>query len=423
MGRAPTAPPLLKSRQACLKALLSFNVLDQDILMPELAKPLIKPARPFFSSGPCAKRPGWRPEVLNGAFVGRSHRSTEGRSRLKHAIELTKEVLRLPEGYEVAIVPGSDTGAFEMALWNLLGPRGVDILAWDVFGRIWLRDAIDELKLSDVRTFEAEPGLLPNLAAADFARDVVFTWNGTTTGVKVPNASWIPHDREGLTFCDATSALFAEDIDLAKLDVMAFSWQKVLGGEAAHGMLVLSPRALERLASYRSSWPVPKIFRLTNKDGIVGDVFEGVTINTPSMLCVEDYVGALHWVRDIGGIAATIARARDNAAVLREWIARTSWALPLARDVSTWSNTAVTLRFAEEGRQDHQQLLRLQSEMTALLEREKAAYDVGAYRGMPPGLRIWSGATVEKVDLVRLLPWLEWSHAKSLRDIGLRPYG
>ena len=272
--------------------------------MSQNPKPETKPAQPFFSSGPCAKRPGWRPDMLGNALVGRSHRSSDGRKRLKLAIDLTREALRLPPGYEAAIVPGSDTGALELAMWNLLGPRGVDVLAWDVFGRNWVRDVVEELKLPDVRQFEAEPGHLPDVAKVDFSRDVIFTWNGTTTGVRVPDGNWIPDDRSGLTFCDATSALLAEDIDITKIDVLTYSWQKALGGEAAHGMLILSPRALDRLGAYRPSWPVPKLFRLTNKDGILRDVFEGVTINTPSMLCVEDYLDVLGWVKEIGGIEA-----------------------------------------------------------------------------------------------------------------------
>jgi phosphoserine aminotransferase len=383
--------------------------------MPEPQKPKHKPDRPFFSSGPCAKRPGWRPDVLADALVGRSHRSADGRARLKLAIAETHEALRLPPGYVTAIVPGSDTGAFELAMWNLLGPRGVDILAWDVFGRIWLRDAIDELRLLDIRTFEAEPGHLPDLGQADFSRDVIFTWNGTTTGVRVSDGAWIPDDRSGLTFCDATSALFAEEIDIRKIDVLTYSWQKALGGEAAHGMLILSPRALARLEAHRPSWPVPKVFRLTNRDGIPHDVFEGVTINTPSMLCVEDYLDSLAWVKDIGGLDATIARARVNAAVLYDWIEKTPWLAPLAVDPVTRSNTSVAMRFAAPdllaaGDAAAQNVAR---EMVRLLEAEHAAFDIGAYRGMPPGLRIWCGTTVETADIKRLLPWLEWAYAEA----------
>jgi phosphoserine aminotransferase len=353
--------------------------------------------------------------VLGNALTGRSHRSADGRTRLKLAIARTREILRLPPGYEVAIVPGSDTGAFELAMWNLLGERGVDVLAWDVFGRNWLRDVLEELKLPDVRTYDAEPGHLPDLASVDFSRDVIFTWNGTTTGVRVPDGSWIPDGRTGLTFSDATSALFAEDVDLSKIDVLTYSWQKALGGEAAHGMLVLSPRALDRLGSYRPPWPVPKLFRLTNKDRIIRDVFEGVTLNTPSMLCVEDYLDALAWAENIGGLEATIARARANASVLYEWIARTSWIAPLACDPRTRSQTSVAMRFAEPELLEagESAALEVMRDMVRLLEAEQAAFDIGAYRGMPAGLRIWCGTTVETADIVALLPWLGWAYAQS----------
>jgi phosphoserine aminotransferase len=327
----------------------------------------------------------------------------------------TRGILRLPPGYEVAIVPGSDTGAFELAMWNLLGARGVDVLAWDVFGRNWLRDATAELKLQDLRTFEAEAGHLPDLGKVDFSRDVLFTWNGTTTGVRVPNADWIPDDREGLVICDATSALFAEEIDLRKIDVLTYSWQKALGGEGAHGMLIMSPRALDRLASYRPPWPVPKLFRLTNSDGILRDVFEGVTLNTPSMLCVEDYLDALQWAESIGGLDATVARARANSSALYEWIARTAWVAPLAVDAATRSHTSVAMRFAEPALVTAGEAVRLDvmRGMVRLLEAEGAAFDIAAYRGMPAGLRIWCGTTVETGDIVALLPWLEWAYAEA----------
>ncbi|RUP09696.1 phosphoserine transaminase [Hyphomicrobium sp.] len=383
--------------------------------MSEPAKPKTKPARPFFSSGPCVKRPGWTPDALSGALTGRSHRSADGRERLKLAVERTRSILRLPPGYEAAIVPGSDTGAFELAMWNLLGERGTDVLAWDVFGRNWLRDATAELKLSDLRTFEAEPGYLPDLGKVDFSRDVLFTWNGTTTGVKVPDGDWIPDDRQGLVICDATSALFAEAIDLRKIDVLTYSWQKALGGEGAHGMLIVSPRALERLASYRPPWPVPKLFRLTNKDGILRDVFEGVTINTPSMLCVEDYLDALSWAEGLGGIEATVARARATASILYDWIERTPWVAPLAADPRTRSQTSVAMRFAEPALVNASEDVRLDVMRTLvrLLEAEGSAFDIAAYRGMPAGLRVWCGTTVESQDIAELLPWLEWGYAKA----------
>ena len=384
-------------------------------------KPKTKPSRPFFSSGPCVKRPGWSPAALSSALTGRSHRSVEGRERLKLATTLTHEVLRVPKGYEVAILPGSDTGAVELAMWNLLGPRDVDVLAWDVFGRNWLRDVVEELKLPGARIMDAEPGRLPDLSKVDFSHDVIFTWNGTTTGVKVPNADWIPADRQGLTICDATSALMGEDIDLTKIDVLTYSWQKAFGGEGAHGMAIMSPRALERLATYRPAWPVPKLFRMTSKDGINRDVFQGVTLNTPSMLCVEDYLDGLRWAQGIGGIDATIARTRANAAALYGWIERTPWVEPLAVDPRTRSQTSVAMRFAEPDvlALSEPQGLALLRDMVQLLAADEAAFDIAAYRGMPLGLRIWCGATVETADIVDLLPWLDWAYAQARRKSGL----
>ncbi|WP_041320462.1 phosphoserine transaminase [Hyphomicrobium denitrificans] len=384
-------------------------------------KPKNKPNRPFFSSGPCAKRPGWRPDALSNALTGRSHRSAEGRERLKLAITLTHEVLRVPEGYKVALLPGSDTGAVELAMWNLLGARGVDVLAWDVFGRVWLRDVAEELKLPDARTMDAEPGHLPDLSKVDFSRDVIFTWNGTTTGVCVPDAKWIPDNRQGLTICDATSALMGQAIDLNKIDVLTYSWQKAFGAEAAHGMAIMSPRALERLASYTPPWPIPRLFRIKNKGEIVHDVFEGVTINTPSMLCVEDYLDALNWVREIGGIDATIARTHANAQALYSWIDRTPWVEALPIDPRTRSETSVAIRFVEPDVMalGEAKALAVQREMVRLLESEKAALDIGAYRGMPIGLRIWCGPTVEEADLLDLLPWLDWAYAEARRKNGL----
>jgi len=384
-------------------------------------KPKTRPNRPFFSSGPCAKRPGWSPNALNKALTGRSHRSVDGRERLKLATTLSHEVLRVPEGYEVAILPGSDTGAVELAMWNLLGPRPVDVLAWDVFGRSWLRDVVEELELPGARMMEAEPGHLPDLSKVDFSHDVIFTWNGTTTGVKVPNAEWIPPDRQGLTICDATSALMGEDIDLAKIDVLTYSWQKAFGGEGAHGMAVMSPRALERLAAYRPAWPIPKLFRIASKDGINRDVFQGVTLNTPSMLCVEDYLDGLRWAQGVGGIDATIARTRANAAALYGWIERTPWVEPLPVDPRTRSQTSVAMRFAAPDvlALGEPQGLILLRDMVRLLEAERAAFDIAAYRGMPLGLRIWCGPTVETADILDLLPWLDWAYAEARRKSGL----
>lgn len=377
-------------------------------------KPLQKPTRPFFSSGPCCKRPGWATSALDRALVGRSHRSRDGRALLKAAIDATRQVLQVPAGYEIAILPGSDTGAFEIAMWNLLGPRGVDVFAWEVFGRIWMKDAVEELRIADLRTFDADWGSLPDLSKADFSRDVLFTWNGTTTGVKVPNTDWIPDDRAGLTFADATSGVFAQPIDLRKIDVLTYSWQKALGGEAAHGIAIFSPRAMERLASNRPSWPVPKLFRLTNQNGVMHDVFEGVTINTPSLLCVEDYLDALRWVEELGGLKGTVARADANAKVIYDWAERTPWVELLAKDPATRSNTAVCMRFADPDilARGADAGLSFSTAMVDLLEREGAAFDIASYRGVPAGFRIWTGTTVEKADLETLVGWLEWAYAE-----------
>jgi len=379
--------------------------------MSSPAKPANRPANPNFSSGPCAKRPGWTPDALRSALVGRSHRSTAGKARLKRAIDETHALLGLPHDYRVAIVPGSDTGAFEMALWNFLGARGVDVLAWEDFGRRWVTDIVGELKLADARVLAADYGHLPDLGAVDFDRDVVFTWNGTASGVRVPDGKWIAADRAGLTIADATSALFAQPIDWAKVDVATFSWQKILGGEAAHGMIVLSPRAIQRLVEYRPSWPIPKLFRLMNADRLDVGIFEGVTINTPSMLCVEDYLDTLAWAKGIGGLAALLRRADENAAVLFDWIERTAWIANLAIDAPTRSNTSVCLRFTDvPGGEEAER--RIADGMVALLAKEGVGYDIGAYRTAPPGLRIWCGATVERADIEALVPWLEWAYGE-----------
>ena len=370
--------------------------------------PAVRPANAQFSSGPCAKIPGWTPDALKNALTGRSHRSGEGKKRLKRAIDLTRAVLDVPADYRIGIVPASDTGAVEMALWSLLGPRGVDMLAWESFGEGWVSDILKQLKLKDVRKFTAAYGKLPDLAQADFSRDVVFTWNGTTSGVRVPDAKWIPADREGLTICDATSAAFAQDMDFSKLDVVTFSWQKVLGGEGAHGVLILSPRAVERLQSYVPPWPLPKIFRLTSGGKLIAGIFEGETINTPSMLCVEDYIVALDWAKALGGLAALRARADANAAVIDRWIAARGFAHHLAQEAATRSNTSVCLTL--DGAED------LPKKMAKLLEKEGVAFDINGYRDAPPGLRIWCGATVETSDLEALLPWLDWAHAKVLAE-------
>ena len=385
--------------------------------MTSFAKPRAKPANPRFSSGPCAKRPGWTSSALSGALTGRSHRSSEGKARLADVIARTKAILKLPEGYEAAIVPASDTGAFEMAMWNLLGARGVDVLSWEIFGRIWLKDAAEELRLKDLRTFEADWGHLPDLAKADFSRDVIFTWNGTTSGVRVPNADWISAKRDGLTLCDATSAVFAQHIDFSKIDVLTYSWQKVLGGEGAHGMLILSPRAFERLKTYEPPWPLPKIFRLKDKGKVLEDVFEGITINTPSMLCVEDYADALSWAENLGGLDALIARADRNAKIIYDFAARSGWLTPLAADPATRSNTSVCLRFSDPdivARGEHA-VEEFLAALVKMLEKEGVAFDIAGYRGVPAGLRIWTGATIETGDLSCLTDWLAWAHG-TLKD-------
>jgi phosphoserine aminotransferase len=367
------------------------------------AKPALRPENPQFSSGPCAKIPGWTPDLLKTASVGRSHRSSEGKARLKEAVTLTREVLEVPAEHRIGIVPASDTGAVEMALWSLLGARGVDILAWESFGEGWVNDVLKQLKLKDVNKHLAPYGELPDLDKVNFSNDVVFTWNGTTSGVRVPDAKWIPADRQGLTICDATSAAFAQELDFSKLDVVTFSWQKVLGGEGAHGVIILSPRAVERLETYVPPWPLPKIFRMTSGGKLNAGIFEGETINTPSMLCVEDYLVALKWAKGLGGLKALRARADANAAVLDGWITASPFAKNLSKQAETKSNTSVC--FSLVGDES------VPKKMAKLLEAEGVAYDIGGYRDAPPGLRVWCGATVETSDLKALLPWLDWAYA------------
>jgi phosphoserine aminotransferase len=373
--------------------------------------PATRPNNPHFSSGPCSKRPGWSLDSLQDAALGRSHRAKIGKTKLKDAIEQTREVLGIPADYKIGIVPASDTGAVEMALWSLLGARGVDMLVWESFGKGWATDVTKQLKLDDVRVMEADYGTLPNLADVDFARDVVFTWNGTTSGVCVPNGDWIPADREGLTICDATSAAFAQPLEWDKLDVTTYSWQKVLGGEAAHGMLILSPRAVERLESYVPAWPLPKIFRLTKGGKLINGIFEGATINTPSMLCVEDYLDALGWAKEIGGLDALIGRANANLAVLEAWAEKTSWVDFLAKDKATRSNSSVCLTIVDEAvvALDADAQAAFAKALVSRLDKEGVAFDIGAYRDAPSGLRIWAGATVEASDLEALTPWLDWA--------------
>ena len=369
-------------------------------------KPQIRPARPFFSSGPCAKPPGWSPSLLCTDALGRSHRGALGKARLQEAIERTHALLRLPADYRLGIVPASDTGAMEIAIWSLLGTRPVTMLAWESFGAGWVTDVAKQLKLN-AEVWTAEYGDLPDLNGIDPMSDIVFTWNGTTSGVRVPNADWIAADRTGLTICDATSAAFAQDIDWAKIDVGTFSWQKALGGEAAHGMLVLSPRAVERLENEPAPRPLPKIFRLTKGGKLIDGVFKGETINTPSMLCVEDWHVALDWAESIGGLSALIARADANAAALDRWVQEADWIEHLARDPAIRSNTSVCLQFADRSNEDANRAR--QKTIAKLLEEEDAAYDVGAYRDAPPGIRIWCGATIDTADIEALGPWLDWA--------------
>jgi phosphoserine aminotransferase len=375
-------------------------------------KPGVRPANPHFSSGPCAKRPGWNLEVLKHAALGRSHRAKIGKSKLKQAIDLTREVLRVPSSHRIAIVPASDTGAVELALWSLLGARSVDMLVWESFGQSWASDAASQLKLKDCRIIRAQYGALPRLNDVDTrTRDVVFTWNGTTSGVRVPNADWIAAEREGLMICDATSAAFAQDLDFAKLDVVTFSWQKALGGEAAHGMLILSPRAVERLERHSPPWPLPKLFQLTKGGKLNEAIFEGETINTPSLLCVEDYLDTLNWAKSIGGLDALFARANANAAALSEWAARTPWVAHLASEPATRSNTSVCLVIAdaEVKARGAEAVARVAKGIASSLEEEGVAFDIGAHRDAPPGLRVWCGATVETSDITALTPWLGWA--------------
>jgi len=367
-----------------------------------LIKPSAKPSNAHFSSGPCAKRPGYRLQSLDTKTLGRSHRSSVGKSALRSVCDETKRLLGLPDDYLVGVVPASDTGAFEMAMWSMLGVRGIDVFGWESFGKGWVSDIVNDLKLNNVNSYEADYGLLPDLSLANGNNDIVFTWNGTTSGVKVPNGEWIPADREGLTFCDATSAVFAMEMPWPKLDVTTYSWQKVLGGEGAHGMIILSPRAVERLESYTPPWPLPKIFKLTKKGKLIEGIFRGETINTPSMLCVADYLDALEWIDSIGGLAGAIARSKANLATIQAFVKKTPWLSFLAQDPSTVSNTSVCLSVDASPEQV--------KDMVKRLETECVAFDIGAYRDAPPGLRIWCGATVQQEDVALLIEWLEWAY-------------
>jgi phosphoserine aminotransferase len=370
-------------------------------------KPTQKPANPNFSSGPCSKRPGYDVSTLDLATLGRSHRAAIGKAALQRVCEETAQVLGLPEGYRVGVVPASDTGAVEMVLWSMLGPRPVDVFSWESFGQGWLTDIVKQLKLEQVNDYGADYGKLPDLNRADPGHDIVFTWNGTTSGVKVPHADWISDGREGLTICDATSAVFAMEMPWQKLDVVTFSWQKVLGGEGAHGMLILSPRAVERLETYTPPWPLPKIFRMTKGGKLIEDIFKGATINTPSMLCVADYLDSLDWVKSIGGVQATVRRSNDNLAVIEQFVATHDWISFVAEDPINRSSTSICLTLSLEADQV--------KKLVKLLDAEGVAYDIGAYRDAPAGLRIWGGATVEKTDLEALMPWLEWGYREVSR--------
>ena len=382
-----------------------------------MQKPVVKPNHPFFSSGPCSKRPGWDLNTLNDAFLGRSHRAKNGKSKLNEVIVKSKEILELPDNYLVGIVPASDTGAIEMAMWSLLGPRAVDVCGWETFGLTWVKDITKQLKLPNVTTHQtSEYGELPDLTKVNFDNDVVFTWNGTTSGVCVPNADWIPENRSGLTICDATSAVFAMDIDFKKLDVITWSWQKVLGGEAAHGMIALSPKAVERLESHEPTWPMPKIFQLAKGKKLDKGIFEGATINTPSLLATEDAIDALNWCKEIGGQKELISRSQANLKVIKDWIDERDWVSFLAKDPNTYSSTSICFKFTHSDfvKLDDENQKKLVKELCSIIEKENAGYDINAYKDAPAGIRIWGGATVESSDIAKLLPWIEWAFFETL---------
>jgi phosphoserine aminotransferase len=382
-----------------------------------MQKPVVKPNHPFFSSGPCSKRPGWDLKTLNDAFLGRSHRAKNGKSKLNEVIVKSKEILELPDDYLVGIVPASDTGAIEMAMWSLLGPRAVDVCGWETFGLTWVKDITKQLKLPNITTHQtSEYGELPDLTKVNFDNDVVFTWNGTTSGVCVPNANWIPENRSGLTICDATSAVFAMDIDFKKLDVITWSWQKVLGGEAAHGMIALSPKAVERLETHEPTWPMPKIFQLAKNKKLDRGIFEGATINTPSLLATEDAIDALNWCKEIGGQKELISRSQANLKVIKDWIDERDWVSFLAKDPTTYSSTSICFKFTHSDfvKLDDENQKKLVKELCSVIEKENAGYDINAYKDAPAGIRIWGGATVESSDIAKLLPWIEWAFFETL---------
>ncbi len=387
--------------------------------MNVIEKPNYKPNNPNFSSGPCAKRPGWDVKHLSSAPLGRSHRSKPCKSKINEVCELSRSILKLPESYHIAIVPGSDTGAIEMAMWSMLGERPIDILSWESFGEGWVTDVVKQLKLSNVKKVSADYGQIPALETVDCDKDVIFTWNGTTSGVCVSNADWIKSDRKGLTFCDATSAVFAMDLDWSKLDVTTYSWQKVLGGEAQHGMLILSPRAVERLEAYSPPWPLPKLFRLTKNGNFNASIFSGATINTVSMLCVEDVLDSLYWVNDLGGQKELVRRSKENLRTIEEWVMKTDWVEFLCENKNNRSSTSICLSIVDESFKnlENDQKDKFSKFMVNILDEEQVAYDIGSYRDAPPGLRIWGGATVESSDIKLLCPWLDWAFYQAKENI------
>ena len=386
-----------------------------------MTRPLVKPIRPEFSSGPCAKRPGWSLNILKESSLGRSHRHKVCKNKLTEVIDLTKSILKVPDDYLVGIVPGSDTGAIEIALWNLLGLKPVTMLVWDSFGADWAKDIQLELKLKDLDIIKEDYGKLPNLNSFDFNGDIVFNWNGTTAGVRVPNGDWIKTSRDGLTICDATSAAFAMDIDWSKLDVGTFSWQKSLGGEAGHGMIILSPKAVDRINTYNPNWPIPKLFQLKKNNKINLDIFSGSTINTPSMMCVEDFLDVLIWSEEIGGVEELIRRSEDNLNIIKDWVSSSTWANFLCEDLNNLSNTSICLKLIDSklNTKSIETKNLIEKNIIKLLEENNVAFDIGSYRSAPPGLRIWGGPTVENDDIKKLLPWLDWAYDKSLSDLDI----
>ena len=386
-----------------------------------MTRPLVKPIRPEFSSGPCAKRPGWSLNVLKESSLGRSHRHKVCKNKLKEVIDLTKSILKVPDDYLVGIVPGSDTGAIEIAIWNLLGLKPVTMLVWDSFGADWAKDIQLQLKLKDLDIIKEDYGKLPNLNSFDFNGDIVFNWNGTTAGVRVPNGDWIKNSRDGLIICDATSAAFAMDIDWSKLDVGTFSWQKSLGGEAGHGMIILSPKAVDRLNTYSPNWPIPKLFQLKKNNEINLDIFSGSTINTPSMVCVEDFLDVLNWSEEIGGLEELIRRSKDNLNIIRDWVSSSTWVNFLCEDLNNLSNTSICLKLIDTklATKSIETKNIIEKNIIKLLEDNNVAFDIGSYRSAPPGLRIWGGPTVDNNDIKKLLPWLDWAYHKSLRDLDI----